>query len=70
MNVTCKTIMSCVKNRTYQCSSLVLRPHPLARKKGLVYIEHFLGLADTAVLISDVPIRTLTCDMLRNNHVT
>ena len=51
----------------YGLGSLVPRPR---EEKGLVYIEHFLGLADSAVLISDVPIRTLPCDMLSNNHVT
>ena len=38
---------------------------PLSHKeKGLVDIKHFLGLADSVVLISDVPIRMLPCDML------
>ena len=54
-------------NSIYGLGSLVPRPR---EEKGLVYIEHFLGLADSAVLISDVPIRTLPCDMLSNNHVT
>ena len=47
---------------------LVSSPDPtLSRGKGSC-IEHFHGLADSAVLISDVPIRTLPCDTLRNNH--
>jgi len=32
-------------------SSLVPRPCPLMKKKGLVTIEQFLGCADSAVLI-------------------
>ena len=40
---------------------------PSREKKGLVDIEHFLGVAHSAVLISDVPIEMLPCDMMRNN---
>ena len=33
--------------------SLLPRPHPLTRKKGLVTIESFLGCADLDFLISE-----------------
>ena len=49
----------------------VTRPFSLAEGVGsgdeTMGIEHF---ADSVVLISDVPIRTFPCDMLRNNYVT
>ena len=49
--------------------SLIPRPSPLTMKL-LVGIEYFLGLADSADLMSDVPIRKLLCDIFHNNHVT
>ena len=50
--------------------SLIPRPSPLTMKL-LVGIEYILGLADSAVLMSGVPIRKLPCDIFHNNnHVT
>ena len=37
--------------------SLVPRPHPLMRKRGLVTIEYFLGFAESAVSILNKPMR-------------
>ena len=49
-------------------SSLVPRPHPSAREKGLVTIARFLVCADSAVLNSCKPIRLQVLDLSCDKH--
>ena len=55
----------------YADSITVSTQTPLSRKeKGLANIKHFLGLADSAVLITSLSIRMLPRDVLHNSHAT
>ena len=64
------TLYACTKGVETRGASLVPRPHPLTRKRGLVSIERFLGCAKSAKCHLSCDLNSATEARVGSGHET